>query len=195
MNALAVFVFAMPALLAARRNLRLGLILALALVAAHAGYGYIRLNAPPAPPPASLPSASCSRRSTCRRNGTTACATASSRPRWNFLRVRTEAGKPAPQLILWPETAVPFFFTERPDALAAIGEMLKPGQMLVTGAVREEASGGAVTALLQFRHRDRRQRRDRRRGRQGPSGAVRRVHSLRRRGGAVSASGNWSPGR
>jgi hypothetical protein len=44
-------------------------------------------------------------------------------------------------LILWPETAVPFFFTERPDALAAIGAMLQPGQMLVTGAVREEASG------------------------------------------------------
>ncbi len=38
---------------------------------------------------------------------------------------------------------MPFFFTERPDALAAIGEMLQPGQMLVTGAVREEASGSA----------------------------------------------------
>src|SRR5690606_18356282 len=49
MNALAVFVFAMPALLAARRNLRLGLVLAAALVAAHAGYGYLRLNAPPDP--------------------------------------------------------------------------------------------------------------------------------------------------
>ena len=54
-----------------------------------------------------------------------------------------EAGKPAPQLILWPETAVPFFFTERPDALAAIGEMLQPGQMLVAGTVREETSGSA----------------------------------------------------
>ena len=52
MNALAVFVFAMPALLAAKRNLRVGLILAVLLVAAHVGFGYIRLNAAPdAPPP------------------------------------------------------------------------------------------------------------------------------------------------
>jgi apolipoprotein N-acyltransferase len=53
-----------------------------------------------------------------------------------------EAGHAAPQLILWPETAVPFLFIDRPDALAAIGEMLKPGQMLVTGSVRAEAGGG-----------------------------------------------------
>ncbi len=47
MNALAVFVFAMPALLAAGRDLRLGFALAVLLVAAHAGYGYIRLGVPP----------------------------------------------------------------------------------------------------------------------------------------------------
>jgi apolipoprotein N-acyltransferase len=58
-----------------------------------------------------------------------------------------ETGRPAPQLILWPETAVPFFFTERPDALAAIGDMLKPGQMLVTGALRAEARGNGNAPL------------------------------------------------
>ena len=57
-------------------------------------------------------------------------ATAFSRRRWSFRARPPEAGRPAPQLILWPETAVPFLFTDRPDALAAIGEMLKPGQML-----------------------------------------------------------------
>src|SRR5690606_8621060 len=55
-----------------------------------------------------------------------------------------QAGKPAPQLILWPETAVPFLFTERPDALVAIGEMLQPGQVLVAGAVREEVTGDST---------------------------------------------------
>ena len=48
------------------------------------------------------------------------------------------AGKSKPQLILWPETSVPFLFTDRPDALAAIGAMLTDGQMLMAGAVRSE---------------------------------------------------------
>ena len=184
MNALAVFVFAMPALLAAKRNLRLGMVLAAVLIAAHAGFGYIRLNAPPEASTQSLavrivqPSIDLSEKwdDSVRDRVFQTTMDLSARP--------PEAGKPAPQLILWPETAVPFFFTERPDALAAIGEMLKPGQMLVTGTVREE-SERVCSALLQFRHRDRRQRRDRRRGRQGASGAVRRIHPLRRRGGAV----------
>jgi len=143
MNALAVFVFAMPALLAGRRNLRLGLILALVLIAAHVGFGYVRLNAPPEASTETLavrivqPSIDLSEKwdDSVRDRVFQTTMDLSGRP--------TEAGKPAPRLILWPETAVPFFFTERPDALAAIGEMLQPGQMLVTGAVREEASGSA----------------------------------------------------
>ena len=61
-----------------------------------------------------------------------------------------QAGTREPQLILWPETSVPFFFTERPDALVAIGEMLKPGQMLVAGAVREEMAASAGTPPLYY---------------------------------------------
>src|SRR5690606_23371061 len=55
-----------------------------------------------------------------------------------------QAGQKKPQLILWPETSVPFLFTERPDALTALGDMLGEGQMLIAGAVREEeaANGG-----------------------------------------------------
>jgi apolipoprotein N-acyltransferase len=49
----------------------------------------------------------------------------------------------APQLIVWPETSVPFLFTERPQALTALGDMLQPGQMLLAGAVREEGASGA----------------------------------------------------
>lgn len=143
MNALAVFVFAMPALLASRRNLRLGLILAGALVAAHVGYGYIRLNAPPAASDTKLavrivqPSIDLSEKwdDSVRDRVFATTMELSARP--------PKEGKPAPQLILWPETAVPFFFTERPDALAAIGDLLKPGQMLVAGVVREEASASA----------------------------------------------------
>ncbi|WP_181707951.1 apolipoprotein N-acyltransferase [Chthonobacter rhizosphaerae] len=40
--------------------------------------------------------------------------------------------------ILWPETALPFFLTEEPDALARIADMLPTGTTLVTGAPRME---------------------------------------------------------
>jgi apolipoprotein N-acyltransferase len=142
MNALAVFVFAMPALLAAQRGRRVGLVLALVLVSAHVAFGYVRLNRQP--------------------EASTQIAVRIVQPsidlaeKWDeSVRDRVfkttmdlsarppQPGTREPQLILWPETSVPFFFTERPDALVAIGEMLKPGQMLVAGAVREEASAGA----------------------------------------------------
>lgn len=44
-------------------------------------------------------------------------------------------------LIVWPETALPFFLTEEPEALARIGTMLPPGTTLVTGAPRVEPDG------------------------------------------------------
>ncbi|WP_075216438.1 apolipoprotein N-acyltransferase [Mongoliimonas terrestris] len=40
--------------------------------------------------------------------------------------------------IIWPETALPFFLTEEPDALSRIAEVLPTGTMLVTGAPRLE---------------------------------------------------------
>lgn len=48
-------------------------------------------------------------------------------------------GKPPPFTIaIWPETALPFFLEERPDALAAIGALLPRGGSLITGAARAE---------------------------------------------------------
>ncbi len=43
--------------------------------------------------------------------------------------------------LVWPETAVPFFLTESPNALAAIAEALPPGTLLLTGAPRAEGEG------------------------------------------------------
>ncbi len=138
MNALAVFVFATPALLAGRSGLRAGSALALLLAAAHAGFGYARLNAPEAPSKTTLtvrivqPSIDLSEKwdDSVRDRVFATTMDLSRRP--------PASGAAEPQLILWPETSVPFFFTDRPDALAAIGDMLGPDQMLVTGAVREE---------------------------------------------------------
>ena len=54
MNVLAVFLFSLPALLAARRHLRLGAALFILLASAHVGFGYIRLTAPEKPAERSL---------------------------------------------------------------------------------------------------------------------------------------------
>ncbi len=42
--------------------------------------------------------------------------------------------------VVWPETALPFFLTEEPEALARIADLLPPGTTLITGAPRVEPS-------------------------------------------------------
>jgi apolipoprotein N-acyltransferase len=143
MNVLAVFVFALPALLADRRHLRLGMTLGAVLVTAHLGFGYVRLAAPTSADGDALavrivqPNIDLSEKwdVDVRDRIFRTMLELSSKP--------PEAGQPVPRMILWPETSVPFFFAERPDALTALGEMLQDGQLLVAGAMRDE--GGRAT--------------------------------------------------
>jgi apolipoprotein N-acyltransferase len=139
-----VFVFALPALMAGDRHRRLGFILAAVLVVADVAYGYVCLRMPAPGPHASLavrvvqPSIDQSEK-------------------WDhavrerifghlidLTRAPPAKGAPPPALIVWPETSVPFLFTERPDALAAIGQALGDKQTLLAGAVRTEGASGAV---------------------------------------------------
>lgn len=144
MNVLAVFLFSLPALLAARRHLRLGAALFVAIASAHVGFGYVRLTAPEKPAERSLdvrivqPAVDLSEKWD---------ASVRDRIFATLLGLSAKAPDPGhgkPQLILWPETSVPFLFTERPDALTALGDMLADGQMLIAGVVREE--GGSAAA-------------------------------------------------
>src|SRR5215510_2761064 len=50
-------------------------------------------------------------------------------------------------LLIWPESAFPFFLTREPDALAQIAALLPPETVLITGAIRapETASNAPVT--------------------------------------------------
>jgi apolipoprotein N-acyltransferase len=50
--------------------------------------------------------------------------------------------------LIWPESAFPFFLTREPDALAEIAALLKPHTELITGAVRaaERSTPGHVRA-------------------------------------------------
>jgi len=38
--------------------------------------------------------------------------------------------------LIWPESAFPFFLTREPDALGQIADLLSPGTVLITGAIR-----------------------------------------------------------
>ncbi len=140
-NALAVFVFAAPALLGTRRGRGFGLSLAALLLAAHVGYGYYALNIAPAP----------------QNEATTVrlvqpaidqamklddSARAEIFERHLVLSAAPpEAGGKRPDVIVWPETSIPFILTDNPDALVRIAEVLEDDQMLIAGAVRSESGG------------------------------------------------------
>ena len=149
MNALAVFVFAMPALLAFDRHVRLGLTLALVLVAAHLGFGYLRLAGAGTGAGADArtlrvrlvqPSIKQGLKWARDERGAVfkTYGEMSARPFRPAGAAKADGKPQKPQLIIWPETAVPFLFNQHPEALASIGQMLDPGQVLLTGAVRME---------------------------------------------------------
>ncbi|MGL4487823.1 MAG: apolipoprotein N-acyltransferase [Rhizobiaceae bacterium] len=140
MNALAVFVYALPGCFVLSRYRWFGPFLAALLFGAHAAFGFVTLgNAPVVLPPADAKTVRIVQPSIAQTD------------KWDeeernrifstYLKMTAqlpEEGKPVPSLVIWPETAVPFIFTDRPDALGAIGEALSDGQVLLAGAVRQE---------------------------------------------------------
>ena len=140
MSALAVFVFATPALLANRRHLKAGMAIALLLVVAHVGFGSWRLMQEDAGAAPTLsvrivqPSIDQSEKWD---------SAARDRIFSKFLELSAlppAEGAEPPQLIVWPETSFPFLLTDRPDALVALSELLQEGQLLAAGAVRVEGT-------------------------------------------------------
>mgnify|MGYP002620801526 FL=1 len=136
-NALAVFVFAAPALLASRRGRVPVLAVAVAAVVLHLGYGAWRLAAAEAAP--TLLDVRIVQPSIDQAEKWDAGV----RERIFGTLLELSARPPAdgaqpPELIVWPETAVPFILSERPQALVALAELIGDGQMLFAGAVRIE---------------------------------------------------------
>lgn len=141
MNVLAVFVFAMPALLGTRHGRRLGLTLAALLFAAHVGYGYYALHIVPPPPG----------EDTVIRLVQPVIDQATklddgARAEIFERHLALSAAKPAnggrrPDIVVWPETSIPFILTDNPDALVRIADVLEDDQVLIAGAVRTEGAG------------------------------------------------------
>lgn len=139
MNALAVFMFALPGAFALSRFRWSGPLLALLLLAGQAGYGIYRFNGPEANAVAAGPVVRIVQPSV--RQDEKWDAAVRDRIFSTYIEMTSrgaEAGKPLPAMIIWPETAVPFLFTERPDSLTALGAALGDGQVLLAGAVRQE---------------------------------------------------------
>lgn len=136
MAPIATFVFAAPALLGTRRHRAAGIFLAALLVAAHAGYGYARLAQ------ADIAGEAAKVRLVQPSIDQTQKWDASVRDgifrRLLELTTSRDQAAGAPDIVVWPETAVPFILTEQPDGLKAIADALPEGQMLLTGAVRTE---------------------------------------------------------
>lgn len=141
MNALAVFVFSLPAVFAQgrwRAGFSAGLLVA--LLCAHAGYGYWRLAGVEAPDPGAplvrivQPDIEQSEKWDAERRNEIFDT---------LLALTTEpnATGEKPAIIVWPETSIPFILTESPDAVAAIAEALDSDQTLLAGAVRSAETG------------------------------------------------------
>jgi apolipoprotein N-acyltransferase len=140
---LAVFVFSTPALLGTRRGAAQGIAIAVLLVAAHLGYGAYRIYSAPARTEDGLivrivqPAIDQSRK----LENTDRAAIFEEH--LSLTATPAAAGKKRPDIIIWPETSVPFILTQNPDALVRIADVLEDGQILLTGAVRfEEAAPG-----------------------------------------------------
>jgi apolipoprotein N-acyltransferase len=59
-----------------------------------------------------------------------------------LIGLTTAKSEKRPDLIVWPETALPYLLQERPQTLADIGDALTKGQLLLTGAIRVEGDTG-----------------------------------------------------
>ncbi|QPB19983.1 apolipoprotein N-acyltransferase [Rhizobium sp. 007] len=145
-TALAVFVFAAPALLGTRQGATAGVGLAALLFAAHVGYGgYVLYLAPEAP---TLPQEKRPVIRLVQPMIDQAAKLDSNADRSAIfemhLKLSAEAprdGGKKPDIIVWPETSIPFILTDNQDALTRIGDTLDDNQILIAGAVRAEEMG------------------------------------------------------
>ncbi|MCO4316901.1 apolipoprotein N-acyltransferase [Phyllobacterium sp. 21LDTY02-6] len=141
MNVLAVIVFAMPALVSDRLHRLAGAALAIVLIGLHVGYGALRLSN------ATIvddgPQVRIVQPSIAQDMKWDADARRDILDKYlDLTRQPPAAGAASPQIIVWPETAVPYLLTKSPDAMKAITETLGDGQTLLAGAIRLEEPGG-----------------------------------------------------
>ncbi|WP_337268017.1 apolipoprotein N-acyltransferase [Oryzifoliimicrobium ureilyticus] len=148
-TSLAVFVFSAPALLWTRQGVRVGMTVAVILLAAHIGYGFFRLHLAAKPESDESGSETVIRLVQPSIDQSDKMDTDADRKAIFEKHLKLSTAQPAnggrkPDIIVWPETALPFILTDNKDALTMIADALDDNQILITGAVRvEEPMPGA----------------------------------------------------
>ncbi|MGR9447563.1 apolipoprotein N-acyltransferase [Rhizobium leguminosarum] len=148
-TALAVFVFSAPALAGTRQGARPGIALAVLLFAAHLGYGAYALHLAPRPdalpddkrPVVRLVQPAIDQAAKMDNDADRAAIFET------HLKLSAEAPKNGgrkPDIIVWPETSIPFILTDNQDALTRIADTLDDNQILIAGAVRAEEMGPGI---------------------------------------------------
>ena len=138
---LAVFVFSMPALLATRRGLAAGAALAALLLAAHLGYGAYALNRAETPREREVTLRIVQPRIDQAQKLDDGEREAVFAEHLALTAKPPGEGEKRPDIVVWPETSVPYLLTQNHEALTRIADVLEPGQVLLAGAVRVEDSG------------------------------------------------------
>ncbi len=120
----------------------LGLSVTVLLIGAHFGYGFYRLSQ--APPPPADPAVTVRLVQPMIDQSKKLDDDERASVFEEHLKLTQEPaldGAKRPDIVVWPETAVPFIITENPDALLRIADVLQDGQVLIAGAVRAEDAG------------------------------------------------------
>lgn len=141
MSMLAVFVFSSPALLGTKKGLFPGLAIALLMMAVHLGYGAYRLEQPLKVDDDALTIRIVQPGIDQSRKMLNADRAEIFKEHLRLSALPPKDGEKRPDIIVWPETSVPFILTQNPDALEEIAKTLDDGQILLTGAVRMEDAG------------------------------------------------------
>lgn len=145
-TALSVFIFAAPALFGTRLGAKPGVALAAILLVAHVGYGAYVLYGTPRPEKPADDKSPIIRLVQPMIEQTAKMDTDGDRADIfeKHLKLSAEAPKDGgrkPDIIVWPETSIPFILTDNQDALTRIADTLDDNQILIAGAVRVEDMG------------------------------------------------------
>lgn len=146
-TAASIYVFAAPALIGTRRGRLPGIGLALLLSAAHLGYGAYILHKPQVEADKDAlvirlvqPVIDQAKK----MDDGEKSAVFEDHLKLTIEALANDTRKP--DIILWPETSVPFILTENQDALTRVADLLDDNQILIAGAVREEDPGPGLPA-------------------------------------------------
>ncbi|WP_421854782.1 apolipoprotein N-acyltransferase [Oricola sp.] len=150
MNAIAVFAFCLPALVAqARPQAVIAAVLMAGLIGGHTGYGLWRLSEA-GHQQASGPLIRVVQPAIDQSKKLDPASSAEIFETLLDLTIHKSGDGATPDIVVWPETSIPFILTEESAAVARLAQALQPHQVLLAGAVRASAAGSSDGGTTYF---------------------------------------------